>query len=178
MAQPPLLSQEGYTLSVPAITLAGGSLLTSAAGIWLQESFRKFLELCCAVAELLRRDPQVAEQRQLQVRQRCVLGIDKVTTALDGSCASAEHQRRQRSVGMAIAVADAPSIKKDHVIEQRPVTIRRRSQFLQVTGEQLDVVRLDPGAFLHLHRIVLVMGQWMMRLGDADLRIGPPVLFA
>src|SRR2546425_3594301 len=81
----------------------------------------EFLELSGAVAQLLGWDPQVAEQRQLQVGQRRVVGIDEVAAALDGSGTSAYHQRRQRAVGMAIAIADARSIQKDHVIEQRPV---------------------------------------------------------
>src|SRR5262245_29843602 len=79
---------------------------------------------------------------------------------------------------MAIAVADASSIQKDHVIEQRSVAIRRRTQFLKVIRKQLDVICLDFGALLHLLRKVLVMGHWMMGLGNADLRIGPSILFA
>src|SRR5437867_6866160 len=107
-----------------------------------------------------------------------MLGIDKVTAALDGSGASARHQGRQRSVRVAIAVADAASIEKDHVVEQRPVAIRCRSQFPQVISEQPDVIRQDLGALLHLLRKILMMGQWMMRLRNADLRVGPPILFA
>src|SRR5262249_47054817 len=40
------------------------------------------------------------------------------------------------------------------------------------------MVRLNLGALLHLLRKILMMSQRMMRLGDADLRVRSPVLFA
>src|SRR5262245_16871014 len=101
-----------------------------------------------------------------------------MTAAVDRSSASTYDDRRERTVRMTIAVADASSIKKDHMIEQRPVAVRRRAQFLQVISEKLDVIRLDSGALLHFLREILVMRQWMMGLRDADLRIRSPILFA
>ena len=78
----------------------------------------EFLELSGAVAEFLGRHSEVAKQRQLQIRQRRMAGINKVAAAFDRSTAAARDKGRQRAVGMAIAVADASSIQKDHVIEQ------------------------------------------------------------
>src|SRR5262245_21243771 len=42
----------------------------------------------------------------------------------------------------------------------------------------MDVIGLYPGALLHLLRLVLVMSQWMVRLRNSDLRVGPSILFA
>src|SRR5262249_8146949 len=101
-----------------------------------------------------------------------------MSAAFDPAGPPAYNKRRQRTVSVAIAVADGASIKQDHVIQQRPVTVRRRSQFLHVISEQPDMIGLDFCALLHLLRKILVMGQRMMRLGNADLRIRPTVLFA
>ena len=41
---------------------------------------------------------------------------------------------------VAIAVTDAAAIKKNHVIEQRPVAVRGRPQPVNEPGEQADVM--------------------------------------
>ena len=107
----------------------------------------ELVELPSAVAQLLRRQVQ---HRQLQVRERRVLRIDEMPPALERARASADEQRRQRTVRMAVAVADSSSIKNHHMVEQRSVTVRGVSQLLQVVGEQLHVVLLNLHALRHL----------------------------
>ena len=65
---------------------------------------------------------------------------------------------------MPVAIADARAKEKDHVIEQRAIAIRRVAQFFQILGKQLDVMPLNAGAFFHLHRVVLVVRDGMVRL--------------
>ena len=77
-----------------------------------------------------------------------------------------------------VAVADASAKEKDGVIEQRPVAIRRIPQFFQILAEQHQMMPLNARALLHLRRVVLVVRQRMMRLGDPNLRIGPAGLLA
>src|SRR5438105_4439181 len=101
-----------------------------------------------------------------------------MTAAFDGARAAAHEQRRQRAMRMAVAVADAAAEKNDRMVEQRSIAILRRSQLLEVLGEQLEVISLNDGALVHLHRIVLMMRQRMMRLRNPDLRIRTSGLFA
>src|SRR5262245_51046519 len=103
--------------------------------------------------------------------------IDQMTATFDRSRATARQNSRKRAVGMAITVADASSVQKNHVIEQRPISVRRRSELFKIRSKQRDVIGLDLGAFLHLRRIVLMMSQRVMRLRNADLRIRSPILF-
>jgi len=51
---------------------------------------------------------------------------------------------------MAVAVTDSRSVEDYRVIEQRPVAVWCRSQFLQIVTEQFDVIRLNFGTLRHL----------------------------
>ena len=86
------------------------------------------------------RHAEEIQQRELQVRQRRVLRIDEMTAALERAAAAADEQRRERTVRVTVAVADARTIKNDHVVEQRAVAVRRVPQLLQIIREQLQVV--------------------------------------
>ena len=101
-----------------------------------------------------------------------------MTPALQRPGASAHHERRQRTMRVPVAVADARSKKKDHMIQQRAIPIRCIAQLSEILGKQLDVMPLDARAFLHLHRIILMMRERMMPFGHADLRIRPSRLLA
>ena len=50
--------------------------------------------------------------------------------------------------------------------------------FSEIFGKQRDVIALNFGAFRHFLRVALVMGERMVRLGNADLRIGAAGLLA
>ena len=64
------------------------------------------------------------------------------------------------------------------MVQQRPVTVRGLAKLLQVFGKQGDVVLLDLHALLHLYGIVLMVGDRMMGIRYADLRIRAAGLFA
>src|SRR5688572_12903126 len=98
--------------------------------------------------------------------------------ALECARASADKQRRKRSVAMAIAVADRRTVQNHHVVEQGSVAIGSISKLLQIVGEELQMILLNLDALLHFLRIVLVMRHRVMRLGNADLRIGPRTLLS
>ena len=59
------------------------------------------------------------------------------------------------------------------MIEQRAVAVRRVLQLLEEVPELRDVVGLDLDVLLHLLGPVLVVGDGMMAVGDANLRIRP-----
>src|SRR5439155_16763362 len=169
-----------YRLGRNALGLAtsGCSHETTGAGTVLHRQPGELLELSCAVAQLLRRHAEEVEHRELQVRQRRVFWIYEMAAALESARASADEQRRERTVGMAIAVADCSAVKNHHVIEQRSVAVWRIPELLQVIGEEFQVVLLNSGALRHFLRIVPVMCHRVMRLWNADLRVGPRTLLA
>src|SRR5947209_19962020 len=79
---------------------------------------------------------------------------------------------------MAIAVADAGAKEESQIVEERSIDIRRVAEFVQVLSKQLYVIALNGGTLFHLDRIVLVMGERMMRLADSDLWVRPASLLA
>ena len=86
--------------------------------------FRQLREPACAVADLLGRHAEQAEQRELQVRQRGVFGIHDMTATLERTTAAAHYQCGKRAVRVTVAVTDARAVQKDHVVEQRAIAVR------------------------------------------------------
>ena len=79
---------------------------------------------------------------------------------------------RQRIARVLIRIAHAAAVEDQRVIEQRAVAVGRRVQLLQELGEQLDVVGVDLGDLGDVLRVVAVVRDRMVLLGDADLRVG------
>ena len=75
-------------------------------------------------------------------------------------------------------IAHAAAVQVERMVEQRAVAFRRGLQLLQELREQRDVELIDLGHLGDLLRIVAVMRQRMMRIGNADLRIGAVAGFA
>jgi hypothetical protein len=100
-------------------------------------------ELSITIAQLLSRNPQLVQQRQLQVGQWRMFRIDDMPPALEPPGASAQKQGWQRTVRVPVAVADARPIQKDRMIEQRPVAILRIAQFFQIFCEQRQMISAD-----------------------------------
>src|SRR5262245_64758647 len=101
-----------------------------------------------------------------------------MATALESAASTADHECRQRTMCMTVAVADARAIQNDHVVEQRAIAVGSVAQLLQIIREEFQMVLLNLSALLHLDRIVLMMRQRMMRLRNADLWIRPRALLA
>ena len=85
------------------------------------------------------------QQRQLEIGERRVCRIHEVPPALQRARPTAHQQRRQRTMRVAIAVADAAAVEQQDVVEQCPVAVRRRLELLEVRDEQPDVIGLDDG---------------------------------
>ena len=64
------------------------------------------------------------------------------------------------------------------VVEQRAVAIRSGFQLFEERGEQLDVEAVDLRHLLDEIRMAAMMSERMMRIGNADLRIGADASFA
>src|SRR5262249_15019564 len=76
----------------------------------LDTHFGQLLELPGAVTDLLSWHTEEIKERELQVCQRRVLRIDEMTAAFERAAAAADEQRRERTVRMAVAVADGGAI--------------------------------------------------------------------
>src|SRR5258706_4291591 len=59
------------------------------------------------------------------------------------------------------------------MIEQASIPIGRRFELVQKVSEQLCMKTIDLGDFLNPLRIIAMVRERMMRVGDADLRIDP-----
>ena len=88
------------------------------------------------------------------------------------------QQDRQIVRRMNAAVAQSAAIKNHGMIQQRAITVRRRSQFLQVMREQCGMKNVDLGDLCDLHGIVLMVRRRVVRVVDADLAVGPIALLA
>ena len=101
------------------------------------------------------------------------LAILQVPAALQLARAAAQHGSRQFVVRVDVGVAQAAAVENQAVIQQVAVAIRRVLQLLQEVGERLHQVRVDLGDVGDLHRIVLVMRDGVVPVGDADLAVRP-----
>src|SRR5262252_1387506 len=101
-------------------------------GARLDAHLRQLLELASAVADLLGRHAQDIQERELQVRRRRVFWIDEMTAALEGAAATADDERRERTVCVTVTVADARSIQNDQVVEQRAIAVGRVAKLFQI----------------------------------------------
>lgn len=90
----------------------------------------------------------------------------------------AGQQTWQIRMTVQVAVAHAAAIHDEAVVEQGAVAIRRGLQLLQEVRQQLDVIRIDFGLFRDKFRIVAMMRNGMMLVGDADQGIRTRAEFA
>src|SRR5207249_4089106 len=81
--------------------------------------------------------------------------------------AAADDDEREIDVGVLIGVAQASALHDHRVIEQRSVAVGGRAQLRREPGQEIDVVAVDLGRLLELHRVVLVVRDRVMRLRDA-----------
>ena len=105
-----------------------------------------------------------------------LLAILQMAAALELARAAAHQHQRQVVARVPVAVGDARAVQDRHVVEQRAVAVRRRLQLGQVLREQLRVIAVDLRHLLDQLGNVVVVRQRMVRLGHADLRIGPRAL--
>ena len=93
--------------------------------------------------------------------------------ALQRPGAAAGDQDRQIRVKVLIPVADAAAVQNHGVVEQRAIPVRSGLQLLQEVREELYVKRVDLGEERQLLGVVSMVRQAMVRIGDAELGIGP-----
>ena len=115
----------------------------------------------------------LVEQRQVEIRQRRRILESDVPAALEARASPAGHHDRQVRVIVDVGIAHAAAQQIERVVEQRAVAIGRRLQLLDQIREQRHVVRVDLGELDQLLGIVHVVRHRMMRLGHADVRVGP-----
>jgi len=94
-----------------------------------------------------------------------------VAAALDLAPAAAQQHDGQVMVRVRIRVAEAAAVDDHGMIEQVAVAVGCRFQLVQPVGEGLDQVGVDLGDVIDLDRIVLMMGDGMVAVGDADVAI-------
>ena len=97
---------------------------------------KQFVELACAVSELVDRYANLIEKRDVQIGQRRSFRINDVTAAFNRSGATADDDRRQWAVCMAIAVAETGPKQDDHMVEQRPIAVGNRLQLVEIRREE------------------------------------------
>ncbi len=109
----------------------------------------------------------------MHVGQGHRLGVPKVTPAFLASGSAAGDDYGQIHVIMQVWVTHTASIQIQRVIQQRSIAFRRVLQLFDKLRKQREVKGIDLRDFGKLLRIAAIVRQRMMRLGDADFRIGP-----
>ena len=116
---------------------------------------------------------------ELQVgHRRGVLGVDQVAVALDGAAVVSRQQERHVVVLVCVAVAYRGAVEQHHVVDQRAVAVGRAGQLGHELAEERHVVLVDLLHLLDLLAVPAVVRQRVVRVGDADLRIGRAALLA
>ena len=86
--------------------------------------------------------------------------------------ATAQQQNRHVVGRVRVAVAHPGTVHQHHLVQERPVTIRRRPQLLDERREQADVIGVDLRQLRERLGHVAVMRQRMVRIRHVDLRVG------
>src|SRR6516225_10269180 len=73
---------------------------------------------------------------------------------------------------MGVAITERASVKDGGVVEQCAIAIRSGFQLFDERGEQLEVEAVDLCHLLDEIGMSAVMSERVMRIGNADLRIG------
>ena len=71
---------------------------------------------------------------------------------------------------MSVSIAHAGPIDHRHVIEERTIAVRSRPQLLQELREQGEVIGVDRGQLRELRRIIVVVRERVVGLGDTEIR--------
>src|SRR5215212_5707853 len=79
----------------------------------------------------------------------------------------------QINMVMNIWIAHAAAVQVERVVEQGATRLRRGLELLKKFCEQRYVELIDLGHLCNFFRIVIVMGQRVMRIGNPDFRICP-----
>ena len=116
-------------------------------------------------------DADFVEQRQVEIGQRNRLRVCEVTVAFHSGRRAASDDDRQVRMVVNVRIADPAPVKNERMVEQRAVAFGRGFQFLQEPGEERNVERIDLRHPLDLGRVIAVMRQRVMRIGNADLGV-------
>ena len=122
--------------------------------------------------------PPLWARESSRLRHRRPLRRHHVPAALQVTGVAAQQHHRQRIEGVDVGVAHTRAPQQQRVVEQRAVAVRDRLQPGQVLADQLRVVGVGGGVLLDPLLLVLVVGDGMVRLGDAEVRIGPAAQLA
>ena len=80
--------------------------------------------------------------------------------------------------GVGSACDDASAVENDGMVQQRALAIGCGAEFLQEIGEHPDVERIDLGHLVNPLGAVLVVGERVVRVGNANLAVGTLGLLA
>src|SRR5262245_9902337 len=81
-------------------------------------------QLARAVTKLLELHAHLVQQREIEIRHWCPLGVANVPATPETTARPAHHQRRQIHVVMRVRVAHPAAIDEDAMVEQRSVAVR------------------------------------------------------
>ena len=126
-----------------------------------------------AVADPVAVNAQAVEQGQEQVGHRRAVRVPQVAPTAQRAVSTAGHQRRQVVVGVRVGIAQAAAVDDHRVVEQRSVLVLRVPQLAEEVGQHRHVVAVDHLQPRHLLRVVLVVRQAVVGVGDADGAVGP-----
>src|SRR5712691_7224807 len=118
------------------------------------------------------------EQCEVEISQRRSILVPDVPASLHAARSATRDQNRKVLMIVNTGVAQPASVQVDGVIEQRAVAVGGGLQFLEKIREQRHVERIDLGNFGELFRIVAMMTRGMVRVRDADFRIGTVIELA
>src|SRR5260370_26533101 len=136
------------------------------------------LEFSRAVADLFGTHSHTIQQWEMQVRHRCVIWINEASPGFQTAVTMAYQQNRKVRMGMAITVGKPAAVNEQRVVEQGAVAILSGLEPPDEVGKQLDMECVDLCELLHPLRIVAMMRERMMRIGNADLAISPDTALA
>src|ERR1700722_3746681 len=116
-----------------------------SAGSFCGRSSSYFGDDARAVAETLLLDPELVQDRQVNIGKRCARRRRDVFAADVLAIGASDQNFRQRIVVMLVAVAHVRAIQEQRMVEDGAITLLDGGQLLDEVREALHVIALDDG---------------------------------
>ena len=139
----------------------------------MRTRLEQHVQLAGGVADGLRRNPDAIQHREEEVGHRGAVFVLDVPPCLHGAAALARDQDREVVVVVAIRIGDTATVDEHRVVEEGAVRLLNGFHPIQDIGELLDMERIDLLKLVELFRVLAVVADLVVAVGDPDVAVRP-----
>ena len=143
-----------------------------------RKRLKQIINLAPAISKRVKANAHLVEQGQVEIGQGRRRRISDVPPAPHLAGRASGDQDRQVHMVVHVRVAHPAAVEIEAVVQKRAVPFGRRLELGEEFGEERHVEPVDLGHLGDFGGVVPVVGERVVRVGYADLRIGSRTGFA